>query len=135
VKPSSCSRAVAVLVVAAILALPAIAAAEAPQLGKYAGGDGVSFTVGHTEHGTPVVEGATYHVHSGFERAFISGGSFETCARVRINSILFRDFCIHGSFGAPGHASGTVKVFQGAHGHRVPNPSETHHWTAQLLEQ
>lgn len=131
-KSSSFARAIAILVAAAILALPATAAAEAPQPGKYTGSDGVSFTVGHTEHGTPVVEGASYHAHSGFERAFISGGSFETCARVRINSVLFRDFCIQGTFGASGHASVTVKTFQGAHGHRAPNPSETHPWTAQL---
>jgi hypothetical protein len=131
-KISPLLRAVAFLLAALVLAVPAVAAAEAPHPGKYAGGDGVSFTVGHTEHGTRVVEGASYHAHGGFERVLISGGAFETCARVRINSILFRDFCIHGTFGAPGHASGTVKVFQGAHGHRPPTPYETHPWTAAL---
>jgi hypothetical protein len=131
-KPSSLARALAVLVALALLAVPAAAAAEAPQPGRYHGAVGVNFVVGHTEHGSPVVESAGYHEHSGFERALIHSGSFQTCARVRINSVLFRDYCIHGTFHAPGHASGTVAVYQGAYNHRPEKPFETHPWTASL---
>jgi hypothetical protein len=125
------AKPIAALVVLLAPALPAAAAAETPQAGRYHG-DGVNFVVGHTEHGSPVVESAGYHEHSGFERVLIHAGAFETCARVRINSVLFRDYCIHGTFGAPGHASGTVKVFQGAYGHRTEKPFETHAWSAVL---
>jgi hypothetical protein len=133
-KPRLACRALLVLAaIGAIAALvPTLAAAEALSTGPYHGADGVSFVVGHTEHGSPVIESAGYHAHSGFERVLVHSGSFETCARARINSILFRDYCIHGTFGAPGHASGTVKVFQGAHGHRPANPQETHHWSATI---
>lgn len=48
------------------------------------------------------------------------------------NSVLFRDFCIAGTFGAPGHASGTVALYQGAYAHRPARPYETHHWTASV---
>jgi hypothetical protein len=131
VKNSVISRAAVALIAAAALAAPSLAAAESPTPGRYHG-DGVNFVLGHTEHGSPVVESAGYHERGGFERALLHSGSFETCARVRINSVIFRDFCIHGTFGAPGHASGTVKVFQGAHGHRPEKPYETHHWAAAL---
>ncbi len=119
------------LIVLATLVAPTVAGAEAPTPGHYHG-DGVNFVLGHTEHGSPVVESAGYHEHAGFERVLVHSGSFETCARVRINSVLFRDYCIHGTFGAPGHAAGTVGVFQGAHGHRAPKPYETYHWSATL---
>jgi hypothetical protein len=131
VNPNSLRFLAGVLLAAAALVVPSTAAAEAPSPGRYRG-EGVNFVVGHTEHGSPVVEAAHYHEHSGFERVLIHGGSFETCARVRINSVLFRDYCIHGTFGAAGHASGTVGIHQGAYGHRTEKPYETHPWTASL---
>jgi hypothetical protein len=122
---------IATLLALLVLAVPATAAAEAPTPGRYHG-EGVNFVLGHTEHGTPVVESAGYNGHTGFERALVHGSSFQTCARVRVNSVIFRDFCIHGTFGAPGHASGTVAVHQGAYGTKAEKPYETHHWTAVL---
>jgi hypothetical protein len=126
------SRAALALVAVAVLALPSLATAEAPSSGHYRGAEGVNFVVGHTEHGSPVIESAGYHGHTGFERVLIHGASFETCARVRVNSVIFRDYCIHGTFGAPGHASGTVNVHQGAYNTKAEKPFETHHWSATL---
>jgi hypothetical protein len=132
VKNSLISRVAVALVALAALALPALAAAEAPSLGRYHGAEGVNFVVGHTEHGSLVVESIGYHEHSGFPRAYVHSGSFESCARVHVNRIIFREYCVHGTFGASGHASGTVKVHQGAMGHKAEMPYETHHWTAAL---
>jgi hypothetical protein len=114
------------------LALPSLAAAEAPSLGRYHGAEGVNFVVGHSEYGSLVVESIGYHEHGGFPRAYVHSGSFESCARVHVNRIIFREYCVHGTFGAPGHASGTVGVYHGAMGRTAEKPYETHHWSAAL---
>jgi hypothetical protein len=126
------SRVAVALVAAVVLALPSVAAAEAPLTGRYHGAAGVNFVLGHTEHGSLVVENVGYHEHSGFERAFVHSGTFETCARVQMNRIVFREYCIHGVFDAPGHANGTLKVHQGAYGHKAELPYESHHWNAAI---
>jgi len=120
-----------VLVAVAALAAPSLALAS-PRTGHYAGNDGVAFHVRLSPHGTLTVEDARYHAHAGFAQDSIHEGSFATCARVRINSVLHREYCIHGEFGSHDHAWGTVKVFHGAHGHTAHHASETHHWSAVL---
>jgi hypothetical protein len=122
----------AVAAVAAV-ALPAVAAAATPRIGHYDSGGAVTFVVRHGEHGTAYVDEARYHALSGFERVPVrGGGEFETCARHRINAILFRDTCIRGTFTSEHAASGAVAVYNGAHGHRAAHPYETHHWSAAL---
>jgi hypothetical protein len=128
---SSPRRVMLALIALVALTVPAVSAAATPHIGHYSGG-AVTFVVRHSEHGTPYVDEVGYHALSGFARSFVSGDAFETCARHRINSILFRETCIRGTFSSDQAASGTVAIYQGAHGHRAPHPSETHHWSASL---
>jgi hypothetical protein len=122
-------RALPVLLALGALAVPATAFATTAHVGHFDGAS-VAFVVHHSAHGTPYVEDARYHAQKGFEKVFASEGPFETCARHRINAVLFRDICIRGTFTSPDAASGTVAIYQGAHGHRAAHPSDTHHWSA-----
>ena len=130
-------RGIAVLAAAAAVAAPAVALASAPPTGHYVGNDGVAFHLRLSEHGNPVVEDARYHAHSSFHRTHLyEARTFKTCARARINSIQFNEYCINGEFGTHDHAWGAVEVFHGVHhngnGHVAAKPYETHHWSAAL---
>jgi hypothetical protein len=96
-------------------------------------GHAIGFHISHNAHGTPYLQSAHWHGQTAFPHADIHGGTFETCARHRINAILARDTCIRGTFTSHHEASGTTAIYQVAHGHRAAHPSETHHWSAALV--
>jgi hypothetical protein len=143
VKCSSLSRAAAALavaaLVAAVLALPGTTIALTSSTttdqairGHYKG-DGVFLYVGNAWGGNETwIEMADYK-HTSFHRLPIHDGSFQGCTRVPIGGPFFRDFCIHGTFGEPGHAAGTIRIYFVDQSGRNPNPYETHHWKAGRL--
>ena len=111
------------------MGLAAPAAAADPSVGRWHG-DNIGFHIDLTPHGSLHVAAARWHSHQNFEKAYVHAGTFDTCARVRINAVLFKDLCIHAEFTGHHTAAGTLKVYLGAHGHVAAHPSETHPWTA-----
>jgi hypothetical protein len=109
VKPSSFSRALAALVVVAVLAVPAVAAAESHTV-RFNGSQGVSFTVLRYDDGAaPAIERLSYAHRSGFERVRVEDGSFKTCLRVHHAGTYYYDhYCIHGTFQTPDYVTGEV---------------------------
>jgi len=131
-KTSPRFRGLVSLIALAALVLPSSAVAnEPPSHGQYKG-EGATFIVGDVLlPGETMVEAAHYKTTL-FRATRIHDGSFETCTRVPQGGPYFDEYCMHGTFGAPGHASGTVKVYFGIYNRRQPDPPSTYHWKAVL---
>jgi Flp pilus assembly protein protease CpaA len=126
--------------VAVLLAAPAFASAAMPDSGKFVGHEGVSFVVGRSQHGAPIVHEAVFRTTysgnprtiSAFQQGYASDGSFETCGRYGHSQGVFWEYCIVAHFSSPEHASGVVHGHQGFRGVVGSKPFETHRWSAAL---